>query len=76
MSDWIMILSSPLLVAAVLALARKAALDLDQRGQPGWVYGLLVLFVFPFGVAAWLLGRGKYPVVEGLSMCPGSGVRR
>jgi hypothetical protein len=76
MSDWVLVLSSPLLVAGVLALARKAAMDLDHRGQPGWVYGLLVLFVFPLGIAAWLLGRERYPVVEDVSMHPGPGVRR
>ena len=62
MPDWVLIMSSPVLVAVVLTLARRAALDLDDRGQPGWIYGLLVLFVFPLGLAAWLLGRERYGV--------------
>lgn len=65
MSDWVMILTSPVLVAIVLGMARAAALDLDRRGQPGWVYGILILVLFPFGVLAWAEGHRRHPLAPG-----------
>lgn len=62
MPDWVMFLISPILVAVLAMTARQAAIDLDRRGQPGWVYGLLVMFVWPLGLAAWLLARGRHPL--------------
>ena len=46
-------------------LAVRAARDMDARGQPGWVFGLLVLTFFPLGVLAWLAARAKHPLADG-----------
>ena len=46
-------------------LAVRAARDMDARGQAGWVFGLLVLTLFPFGVLAWLAARAKHPLPDG-----------
>ena len=46
-------------------LAVQAARDMDARGQPGWVFGLLVLTFFPFGILAWLAARAKHPLPDG-----------
>lgn len=48
------------IAAYVIFLAwfsRKAAMDLDERGYPGWIFGILVLVLFPVGVLAWWLFR-------------------
>jgi hypothetical protein len=42
-----------------LALAIIAARDMSGRGQPGWLYGLLVLIAFPLGLATWLIVRAR-----------------
>ena len=46
-------------------LGVRAARDMDARGQPGWMFGLLVLTVFPVGVVAWLSARAKHPLPDG-----------
>jgi hypothetical protein len=51
-------------VPLVCWLAVRAARDMDARGEPGWIYGLLVLGAFPIGVLAWLAGRTKRPASE------------
>ena len=49
-----------LLVAIPVAIAR----DMRRRGRQGWSYGLLTFLLFPVGVAAWLIDRHRFPVVE------------
>lgn len=44
-------------VVVLAWLARKAALDMDERGWPGWIFGILVMFVPPLGLFAWLWFR-------------------
>ena len=46
-------------------LGVQAARDMDARGQPGWMFGLLVLTVFPVGVLAWLAARAMHPLPDG-----------
>lgn len=38
-------------------LSRRAAIDIDEHGGPGWILGLLVFFMPPLGLLAWLLMR-------------------
>lgn len=59
-------LSESLLIPALLAatlvqttLALLAARDMDRRGQPGWIFGILVLFLPPAGVLVWVVARGR-----------------
>lgn len=52
-----------LIITSIAILSRRAALDLDSRGQPGWIYGILVLLWFPIGLIVWLAARGRYPRV-------------
>src|SRR6059058_4260176 len=35
-------------VGSLLSLAAYVARDLDARGEPGWLYGLLMCLLFPF----------------------------
>ena len=49
-----------LLVALPIAIAR----DMRRRGRTGWSYGLLTFVLLPIGVAAWLIDRRRFPVVE------------
>ena len=51
-------------VPLVCWLAVRAARDMDGRGEPGWVYGLLVLVAFPIGALAWLAARIRRPLPE------------
>ncbi len=37
--------------------SRKAAMDMDERGYPGWIFGILVWVCFPLGFLAWLWFR-------------------
>lgn len=48
-----------LCVIALAWLSRRAALDVDEHGGPGWIVGILVLFAPPVGLAAWLVLRGR-----------------
>lgn len=41
-------------VVALAWASRKAALDMDERGWPGWIFGILVLVVPPLGMLLWL----------------------
>jgi hypothetical protein len=40
-------------------LAFVAAADMSRRGERGWLYGLLVFFLFPIGLIAWFVGRSN-----------------
>lgn len=51
-------------VPLVCWLAVRAARDMDARGEPGWIYGLLVLGAFPIGILAWLAGRSRRPTPD------------
>jgi hypothetical protein len=48
-------------VPVVCWLAVRAARDMDTRGEPGWLFGVLILTVFPIGVLAWLAARSRRP---------------
>jgi hypothetical protein len=48
-------------VPVVCWLAVRAARDMDARGQPGWLFGVLILTAFPIGVLAWLAARSRRP---------------
>lgn len=59
-------LSESLLIPALLAatlvqttLALLAARDMDRRGQPGWIFGILVLLLLPVGVLVWVVARER-----------------
>jgi hypothetical protein len=52
-------------VPVVCWLGVRAARDMDARGQPGWLFGLLILTVFPIGVLAWLAARSRRPQPDG-----------
>jgi hypothetical protein len=52
-------------VPVVCWLAVQAARDMDARGRPGWLFGLLILAVFPIGVLAWLAARSRRPQPDG-----------
>jgi hypothetical protein len=52
-------------VPLVCWLAVRAARDMDARGQPGWVFGVLILCAFPIGLAAWVAARSRRPQPEG-----------
>ncbi len=39
------------------SVSRKAALDLDPQGKPGWLVGLLILVAPPVGLGLWLVMR-------------------
>jgi hypothetical protein len=64
MSEGTMLIAFMVFFPVMAILSRRAALDLDSRGQPGWIYGLLVLFWFPVGLVIWLIAREGYPRVE------------
>ena len=51
-------------VPLVCWLAVRAARDMDARGETGWRYGLLVLFLPPVGVVAWLAARARRPATD------------
>lgn len=40
-------------------LARFVAVDLDRRGQAGWIFGLLVMVTPPVGLPMWLIARWR-----------------
>jgi hypothetical protein len=46
-------------VVVLAWLARRAALDVDAGGGPGWLVGFLVLAVPPLGLAAWAVLHGS-----------------
>ncbi len=52
-------------VPVVCWLGVRAARDMDARGRPGWLFGLLILTVFPIGVLAWLAVRSRRPQPDG-----------
>jgi hypothetical protein len=52
-------------VPLVCWLAVRAARDMDARGQPGWVFGVLILGAFPIGLLAWVAARSRRPQPEG-----------
>jgi hypothetical protein len=52
-------------VPLVCWLAVRAARDMDARGQPGWVFGVLILCALPIGLLAWLAARSRRPQLEG-----------
>lgn len=54
-------------MTAPLLLATAAWQDMSRRGEPGWLYGLLVFFFLPFGIAAWLIARAFRPKPTGSS---------
>ena len=64
MTGFLMILFALFGVPVVCWMAVRAARDMDARGEPGWIYGLLILGAFPIGVLAWLAGRAKKPLPE------------
>jgi hypothetical protein len=48
-------------VPLICWLAVRAARDMDARGQPGWLFGVLILCAFPIGLLAWLVARVRPP---------------
>ena len=40
------------------------ARDMRRRGRTGWSYGVLTLLLLPIGLAAWLIDRRRFPIVE------------
>lgn len=62
MSETARLVNIAVIIVGFLALtwlSRRAALDVDREGGPGWIVGLLVLFVPPLGLVAWLLLRNR-----------------
>ena len=49
------------LISAPIILGVLAAQDMAKRGQSGLLYGALVLFALPVGLAFWVYGRRKFP---------------
>jgi len=50
------------LIVAIIAivvlsmLAARTTRDMNRRGAPGWIFGLLAAFLPPVGLVAWALG--------------------
>ncbi|MEA2453496.1 MAG: hypothetical protein QOG04_2206 [Actinomycetota bacterium] len=60
--NWYVILVFAAFAAAFIGwfwLAMKAAQDIDERGGPGWIVGLAMMFFPIVGGLAWLLVRGR-----------------
>lgn len=59
---------SILLIFLVLPfiLAFAAASDMTKRGERGWIWGLIVLLLFPIGILFWLIARKDKPVIPGV----------
>lgn len=59
------ILQADVIVVAVLILPLFLAIavtaDMKNRGQPGWIYGLLTYFAVPIGLVVWLIARHNHP---------------
>jgi len=52
-------------VPLVCWLAVQAARDMDARGQPGWLFDVLILCAFPIGLVTWLAARSRRPQPDG-----------
>ena len=50
-------------VVVLSLLAARATRDMNRRGTPGWLFGLLVAFVPPLGLLVWAIGSTVMPVV-------------
>jgi hypothetical protein len=46
-------------VVVVTWVARHVALDMDDRGKSGWLYGMLTFLVPPVGLVAWTVDRNS-----------------
>jgi hypothetical protein len=60
--NWFVLLAFLAFAAAVFAwfwLAVRAARDIDGRGGPGWIVGILIIFMPPIGLLAWLILRER-----------------
>lgn len=50
-------------VVVLSLLAARATRDMNRRGAPGWLFGLLVAFVPPVGLLVWAIGATVMPAV-------------
>ncbi|MDQ3985770.1 MAG: hypothetical protein M3280_04650 [Actinomycetota bacterium] len=60
--NWYVIMVFASVAAVVFAwfwLAMKAAQDIDERGGPGWIVGLVMMFVPIVGGLVWLVMRER-----------------
>jgi hypothetical protein len=46
-------------VFGVAYLSRYIAMDMDSRGKPGWLFGMLTFLMLPLGLALWLMERNR-----------------
>ncbi|HVL40031.1 MAG TPA: hypothetical protein VM328_11630 [Fimbriimonadaceae bacterium] len=51
-------------IPVLLGLALWARTDMNRRGQPGWIWGLMVFFAPVVGILLWLALRRNWPRVE------------
>ena len=54
-------------------LAARATRDMNRRGAPGWLFGLLVAFLPPVGLVAWAIGSAVMPTSPRVRAATSSG---
>lgn len=59
-TGWQMSLIVLVIIAGPVLLGVLAARDMNNRAQPGWLYGLLA-FTGPIGLIVWLVARRRHP---------------
>ena len=50
-----------IVVVGLSLLARRVAIEMDELGWPGWVFGTLILVLPPVGALLWLTFRQAAP---------------
>lgn len=59
MVDEILVTATVIVVLSLLAA--RATRDMNDRGATGWVFGLLVAFLPPLGLAVWAIAASMLP---------------